>query len=399
MKSVLKKRNPAGLVGSIVGVALVLGLCASQRAVALPLQGGEPVWLLDVIPAGERYISAMVAGPGDTVYCGTSGRVAHIFIADVKGRKVSVFIDAIPGPITVNGCLALAPDGTVYAATMCDEAQLQERKQKNLPFDGGHIYRYRPSGGGYAREDLGLPVPGEGVYAILLDAGRGMLFGITYPSGKFFVFDLKSGQIADLRADVSGPLNSFETKLALCRALGQDVEGNVYFSGKEGHLYRYQPEQRNLEILPAQLPAVLGRYSYQSIDVLLRAPDGTFYGGDSDGYLFHFIPETGELENLGKVLRQHHIQSMTWGADGFIYGVGGEYDGMPRTFSYDPQRRVLHLGGIPTRLDPSAVWGQNPRMWQEMEPIACLVTTTSGAVVGGEFSRLGNLIVWEKPDE
>jgi hypothetical protein len=353
---------------------------------------------MDVFTAGETYVSALASGPADTVYCATSGRNSHVFIADAKQRTVTAKIDTIPGPISVHGAIALAPDGTVFVGTMCSDPQLEERKEKNLPFDGGHIYRYRPSGAGYTKDDLGMPLPGEGIYAMLLDAKQNLIFGISYPAGKFFVFDLQSAKTTDFR-EVSGPLNGFEKRLAICSALAQDAKGNVYFSGKGPSIYRYQPQERNLEILSAQLPAIEGRGSYQSIDVLLPAKDGTFYGADSDGYLFHFDPESGDLVNLGKVIRQLHIQGMTWGSDGRIFGVAGEYDGMPRTFAYDPAKHAFQLGGIPRYWVPGQVWNQKEYQLDCMEPIGGMVTTTSGFIVDGVLSRLGNVLVWEQTDE
>src|SRR5437773_2624069 len=62
-----------------------------------------------------------------------------------------------------------------------------------LPYPGGHFVSYDLGSGAF--EDLGKPVPGEGIIAVALDTQRGLLYGLTWPSGILVRYDLASRQV------------------------------------------------------------------------------------------------------------------------------------------------------------------------------------------------------------
>lgn len=385
---------------SILPLFLATLLLLPALAGAQPLSKPEIVELWNIIPSGERAITSLVATPSGEIFGGTSGRNAHLFVFDLASKTVKD-LDTIPGRGGIHRSLVVDSTGKIYAGTYMsaeDQAKMEEA------YGGGHIYVYKPkdSALSFDREDLGIPLPGEGIYAMILDEGRGLLFGMTSqaPTGKaipqavvqgtnlgghLFVFDLATRQAKDLGA-ISGNI-PYEARKAISQALVQDAAGNVYTSGANGRIVKYDVAAGQVVTLDAKLPALKGREPYACVDGFVKAPDGTIYGGTSDGYLFTFDPQTDVVRNLGKPIRQHDFQGLAFGKDGILYGIAGEELGMARAFSYNPATHSFELGGIPT-MNPGAGCS-----------IGDMVLHPSGAIVAGEKSRIANLRIWAIPEQ
>jgi len=39
-------------------------------------------------------------------------------------------------------------------------------------------------------EDLGIPVPGDGIYNLAIDRQRKTVYGLTYPTARFFSYSI-----------------------------------------------------------------------------------------------------------------------------------------------------------------------------------------------------------------
>ena len=365
---------------AVIVIALV-SLVGAARA--QPLAKSEVVGLWGVIPSGERAVTSLVVGPGGLILGGTSGRNAHLFAFDLDSKKV-FDLDIIAGRGGIHRSLAMDSKGNIYAGTCL----LPEDWAAAKDYGGGHIYAFHPKDSALAfeREDLGIPVAGEGIYAMILDERHHLLFGMTFPKGHRFLYDLAQRQAKDL-GEISGEL-PFETRKAVSQALVQDEAGNVYTSGKEGKIVKYDLHTGMVTAMDkVRLPAILGREPWASVDVFAKAPDGTIYGGTSDGYLFTFDPHTNVVLNLGKPIRQHNFQGLVFGKDGILYGVAGEEQGMPRAFSYDPATHSFDLGGIPT-MGPGAPCN-----------IGDMVLHPSGSIIAGEVSRIASLRIFREPGE
>jgi outer membrane protein assembly factor BamB len=173
----------------------------------------------------------------------------------------------------------------------------------------------------------------------------------------------------------------------ISRAIVKGPDGAVYTAGDKGAIFKYDPAANKLEKLNAVLPAMKGREPWASLDAAVFGPDGLLYGGTFDGYLFTFDPKTLQVVNLGKPLRQQRIRGLAF-RNGKLIGIGGEDDGMPRSFAFDPQTRGFELGGaIP---DPA---GNNPIL----EPIGAFLGLPDGTVYFSTTGRLANLYMW-KPE-
>ena len=372
---------------------MVLGLMPIVVC-AQPLANSTVVELWDVIPSGERAITALAVGPGGMILGGTSGRNAHLLAFDLETSNVWD-LDTIPGRGGIHRSLAVDRTGKIYVGTclLADDLAAME------DYPGGHIYIYHPKDSAveFERDDLGIPIPGDGIYAMILDEERGLLIGITAPpgtgkaipqavvqdsdaGGHLFVYDLAAGEAKDL-GPISGNI-PYEKRKAISQALVQDSAGNVYTSGRDGKMVKYDIETGEVVTLDAQVPAIVGRHPWACVDAFATAPDGTIYGGTSDGYLFTFDPETNVVLNLGKPIRQHHFQGLVFGQDGILYGVAGEEHGMARAFSYDPATHSFELGRIPT-MSPGAACS-----------IGAMVLHPSGNIIGGEASRIAKLRIY-----
>lgn len=78
----------------------------------------------------------------------------------------------------------VAPDGSVYIGST-----------------KGKLYRYTPGG---AVEDLGLPVPSDPwIWSLTADA-QGTIYGGTYPGGKVFKYDPRTGAVTDYGQAAAG---------------------------------------------------------------------------------------------------------------------------------------------------------------------------------------------------
>jgi len=306
----------------------------------------------DVIPSGESAIRALAVAPGGTLYGATSGARAHLFQLDPRHGYV-VPLGWLPGKV-VHHALAVAANGDVYIGTA---PAVDSNGAGYDGFTGSALLRYTPPAAGRqhteiekacAVQELGIPVKGQGIYALAMDRGRGVLYGLTYPGGDFFSFNLASvtfqthGRVARRKM----PGEKFENEKAIGRALVIDREGDVYTSGEGGSLVCFRLKTRELESLPLTVPTVPGREPYSRVDAWTEDASGILYGGGSDGYLFRFDPVRMRLDNLGKPLNQYRIRGLVTAPSGKLYGIGGDQDEMARLFSYDPATGVYEMLGM-----------------------------------------------------
>jgi len=295
----------------------------------------------------------------------------------------------LPGERSVSQ-LVVAPDGKVYGTCIVSREQ------------GPRLFRYDPQNG--SLDSVGrLPDPLIQPEDLLGGAVTAWAWDPSWMGG-YCLSD--TGAMRFYKADgteqelgqVAGTLAFAPTEYQVSKAIFFDAEGNVYTAGSGGAIYRYSPAEKKLEALGAWLPAVTGRESWASLDAAVLGPDGLVYGGTFDGYLFTFDPKTLEVVNLGKPLRQRRIQGLAF-SKGKLYGIGGEDEGMPRAFAFDPKTRGFELGGLlradtnGTDYPPTGIMkGEQGYIY---EPIGAMVTDEQGNIYIGTTGRLGNLYVWE----
>jgi hypothetical protein len=356
----------------------------------LGLEGFDPP-----IPPGEAAITALAMGLQSRLYGATSGRCSHLFVHWTATRSVRTFDYPIDlGRLIFDGvpqqscrALVVGPDGCIYGGTANSSGQ------------SGHLFRHDPSreepgliqeftfytpafdlSTGVQIEDLGVPVEGQGILALVTDPFSEQIVGLS-SEGALFSFD---------------PFSSATRRLAqlaghnLSQALLCDTDGSIYGSMGEGKLFQYQDGK--LRVLSASLPCGQGRKHLNAASAFTWGPGNKVYGGTTaDGMLFslEFGP-SGEVivTSLGKPTWSGYIRALTTGRDGIIYGIAGRPDVFSRFFSYDTMRHELRdLGILQTSI---------PRPWvgQRFDAMA---TGANGEIFLGEADRIAHLFVYYPP--
>ena len=293
----------------------------------------------DVIPPDESAVRSLTVAPNGALYGATSGKRSHLFVLEpVHGYVVP--LGFLKGVATVHRSLVVSQPGDVYIGAGGRD---------------GHLFRYTP---GRARQirvdaalevaDLGAPAAGEGIFSLAIDRARGVIYGLTAPDGEFFTYNIAGakftvhGKVAERKI----PGEKFENEKAIGRAIAVSKSGGVFTSGENGALFRFDADKQRLERLPVTLPSVPGREPYTRVDAWAESMSDTLYGGTSDGYLFRLHTKTLRIDNLGKPLNQYRIRGLVPGANGRLYGVGGDDDEMARLFSYRPETGAYEILGM-----------------------------------------------------
>ena len=406
-------KNPASaalwliLVATFTAPGLLAQRTESMDAVVVPQNritmrelGWPPV---DVIPEDEKGITSLIVAPDGTVYGGTTGFQAHLFVLKPAGALVRP-LGKVPGAQSIHHSLVAPEDGMIYFGTSLWNRGRLDLRGKDIAgayegFAGGRLYRFDPREEEKSRvrthwaepsrdcpglTELGIPVPGEGVHALV---GRGNeLYGVSFPGGVFFVFDIARRAVSFRQGICVEPLveNPYRS---VPRDLAIDADGNVWGTGDYGKFFKYDPAAKKVTPLEIAVPCLPGREFMNVVDSFAPAKDGLIYGGDSDGYLFCLDPKTANVRNLGKPLWQKRIRGLAVGKDGDVYGVGGEELGIARLFVYRTAAQAFEiLGLIEANLPPYFNWLAN-----EFDD---LVTGHDGTIYIGENSRRAHLFIF-----
>jgi outer membrane protein assembly factor BamB len=296
----------------------------------------------------------------------------------------------LPGQRTIQSGFGRGKDGVLYAGTTPDRQG-----------DAGHLIAVRLKNGAIDVSDLGIPVPGEGVFALTCDPARGALYGISNPSGKFFAFSLESRRtevVDQASSDRRGRGAIREYALTpedvLSRRLVVDKAGRVYGSQLGNKIFRFDPSSKKIELLPNELPEVWGRRSLGRVDSWALAPDGTIYGGNAgDGQLFKIDPATGNVVNLGKPAMMPRLKGLAFGRNGVLYGVSGGSPGYSHLFTYSASGQGFVDLGNP-RFNMSEPGIEQGIAWRGFQ-IGTLAASEDGRyIVIGEEEALSQLMVF-----
>lgn len=336
---------------------------------------------IDLIPDGESAITALTIAPNGNLYGATSGKRSHLFVFNPRHGYVQP-LGFIPATMGVTNALVVSASGDVYMGSS----------------PGGHLLKYTPHDE-YRQPirvdkpcqaaDLGQAIKGESIFTLAIDRGANVIYGLSSPNAHFFRFSAGSGTFTDLGvvARQAPEGEKFETEKMMSRMLALDAKGNVYASGQDGFLFKFDKEKQALEELPVRVPAVPGREPWTRVDAFLLSKTGLIFGGTSDGYLFRFDPENLEVDNLAKPLEQYRIAGLVPGPGGKIYGIGGDEDEMARLFSYDTQNGTYEiLGFIDVNRRPYYTW--------QAYVVRAVAAGPDGTIYIGESERISKLYLF-----
>src|SRR5690606_4915999 len=98
------------------------------------------------------------------------------------------------------------------------------------PYPGGHLLAYDMASGSFT--DLAVEPLGEGILALTMDTERGLMYGLTWPAGRFFRFDLEQRRWSDCgRTALDGENGTGSRYRTICRSLTVDPrDGCVYLT-------------------------------------------------------------------------------------------------------------------------------------------------------------------------
>jgi hypothetical protein len=268
-------------------------------------------------------------------------------------------------------------------------------------YPGGHLFRYDPRTGDRQvlfpqdrcpAEDLGIPVANNGIYAMEIDAAAGVIYGISYPDGRLFAYDIaqkKSRDLGEIDSDVifHGPEREWRS---LPRALVVGDAHRVYTSGKGGYLVYYDPKDGELHTTGLRLPGeyypVQAYTGHPVVEAFVKAANGLIYGASCDGFLFSFDAGKGKLTNLGKPRVSRRVRALGM-SRGRVYLVAGERIEPCRLFSFDPESGGFRdLGVLAVDRSPYYSW----RGYQ----FDSMATGPDGTVYIGESERRSHLFLY-----
>ncbi len=310
------------------------------------------------IPADESHITALDITPDGIIYGGTSGRVAHLFVAMFHGVTGVVFDRGIVEG--ANRCSAVCCFKNKFAACVNGPGggRIVTGALQSLPFD--LIQEW-----GFSRapfQDLGK-VDGEPILHAVADPLRSSLIGIT--TSHLFTLQPDATKI-----DVLGELSG-QGRIAL------GSKGGILGRDGPNHLWRYDPGSRQIQRQAVRLPD--GAWAKVPLSWARDHRSGLLYTADADGNLFSFDEHAGFSGPLGRTMLAP-VGPCAVTHDGRLFGFCGAE--MAKMFCYDPRgNQVTNLGvavSVLERRRYGYVFGD-------------AVTGRDGQIIFGEDDDLGHL--------
>jgi hypothetical protein len=229
------------------------------------------------------------------------------------------------------------------------------------PYPGGHLLAYDLKSGKF--EDLAVAPDREGILTFNMDTKRGRLFGLTWPTGKFFRFDLATRNLKNFgKVCADGEDGKGLAYRTICRSIAVNpADGSAWFSTSEGTILQYRADTDALEPVAGEdlkkdyfglyEPTNPGHMGYNWRQTFWHAQEQAVYGvhGNS-GYLFRFDPRGPRVQVLERLTSLPSKASGMF--DQFSYGYLG--------FALGPDgRTIFYLTGGPIYKDGRRVKGKD----------------------------------------
>lgn len=336
---------------------------------------------------------------GDNILGGTTakeGLSPFLFIVSVSEKKLLTIKDLqeiIPGQKGIATGFCKGANNQLYAGTM---ANLNKNQQP------GHLIQVSIGKENTIEvKNLGVPVAGESVFALAGNPQGTELYGISYPSGRFFTYSVstKKVQVFDEVAPKEKELKNLDEyavgpEVYLCKALVLDNQGLVYGSMAGNRVFAFDPAKKSFQFLETPLPAVWGREVLGQVEAWAKAPDGKLYGGNAgDGQLFVLDPSTNKIKNLGKPMMMARLQALAFARDGKLYGLAGGAPGYSHLFSYDENGAgFVDLGNPEFTMTAPGI--EQGIMWRGFQLSTLAASEDGKYMVMGENEALSQLMIF-----
>jgi len=347
------------------------------------------------LPIYRNSISSLTV-LNDLIIGGTNaeeGLSPYLFVASISGKEMKEYKElesVVPGQKGIVTGFHKSDAHTFYAGTIANGGK------------DGHIIEVKVNDNGIAGvNDLGVPVAGQGIHALAINEKTGMLYGVTYPKGVFFTFNIKTKKAKTYNdlVPTAEALNKLEHEFGLkpdnyvCKALAVDNSGNVYGSLPINRLFYFDPKTEKFNILKDSLPEVWGRNVLGQVESWAKSKDGKLYGGNAgDGQLFMIDPATKKVKNLGKPIMMNRLRGLTFGKDGSLYGIAGALPGYAHLFKYSEREGFKDYGN--PEFDMVAPGIEQGIAWRGFQ-LGTIASSPDGKyIVMGEDESLSQLLVF-----
>jgi hypothetical protein len=356
--------------------------------------------LLKRLPIYRNSISSLVIS-GDHIIAGTTaneGLTPFIFTASLAKRELVSFLDVnetTPGQRSIRTGFSRGKNNGLYAGTIANKNEKGENQ------DGHLIEVGVGADGANSIKDLGAPIPGEGIFSLTADSKGTILYGITYPTGIFFTYNIATKAVKTFKDIV--PSTQDLHRLSeyvlnpedwLCKALIEGPQGQIFGSLPINKLFSFDPASQRFHIFEDHLPEVWGRRTLGQVESWAKSKDGKLYGGNAgDGQLFEINPVNKKVKNLGKPIMMPRLRGLAFARDGKLYGIAGSLPGYAHLFSYNPNKEGFSDYGNPqfTMKAPGIEQGIDWRGFQ----LGTIASSPDGKyIVMGEDESLSHLLVF-----
>ena len=371
------------------------------------------------IPENNSAITSLLTAKDGKIYGGTSGEEAYLFMFDPEINKVR-HLGKIPNEESIHHSLVEDKNGYIYIGTgknmfkeffiseggigqegALDKSLWNDIKEYYRNYPGGQLLRYNPKTSNEIvklpdmeceTETLGIPLAQNTIYAMTINPAGDEIYGITYPDGHFFIYQIEGSKFIDLgpiddKIVFHGPERHWRS---LSRDLVCDDSGRVFLSSTEGIIKYYCPITKEMVKTDMKIP---GDYyyiqffeDYSVVDYFAKAPSGLIYGGTSDGHLFSIDTKHMKLTNLGKVRASRRLRCLTVGSNEKVYLMAGERSASRpcQFYSYDPQEGGFEDLGL-------LIVDKSPHYYWRGQQFDAMTTGKDGTIYLGESERRSHL--------
>ena len=227
------------------------------------------------------------------------------------------------------------------------------------PYRGGHLLSFDMKNKSF--EDLGIAPHNEGIITMNMDTKRGLIYGLTWPTGYLFRYDVAKKEMKDIGPFTGKGEDGIGSNFrVVCRSIAINPEdGTIYLTNAEGQVKclkirkdvveTVQDDNLKKDYFGTYNVSTAGSMAYNWHQAFWYAPHKMVYGvhGNS-GYLFRFDPAISSVEVLERLTS---IPSKLTGmGDQFSYGYLG--------FKLGPDgHTIYYLTGGPIYIDGKRVMG------------------------------------------
>lgn len=349
------------------------------------------------LPVYRNAISSLTVS-GDYIIGGTSaddGAAPFIFTASLSRRALHSMVDIdsiIPGQRSIKTGFGKGMNKTFYAGTIPDD------REKN----SGHLIAVTMDlEGTPIVKDLGIPVAGEGILSLTIDAKKNTIYGITLPTGIFFSYSISTKKVKTYRevAPAEKDLRLYDEFVLtpedyLCKALVVAKNGLVLGSAPVNRMFAFNPVTEKFEYFNREIPDVWGRRSLGQIESWAMTANGKLFAGNAgDGQLLEVDAVKRTVKNLGKPVMMPRLRGLALSNDGRLFGIAGALPGYSHLFSYDASKDGFKDYGNPQfrMVAPGIEQGIAWRGFQ----LGTIASSEDGKyIVMGEDESLSQLLVF-----